>query len=93
MSGELKFFNKKFQKFALKMIAEPSFRGKVFVVRGETRSGAGWWCEAMRHVKKTPQGIVKQIVNDGCMNNREIEIFEFDMNEIKGVRLWKGRVK
>lgn len=69
-------------------------RGDIgYFVRGRQHEGEGYWWEPGRHLRHTPENIVKQLKHDSCMNNRFIEVIECDFENRKMKVIFKGRIQ
>lgn len=67
---------------------------KLYVVEGDPYSFSGGYSpflETTRHVRKTLTGLIRQVVRDGCMNERNIRIYEFDLAKMKPI--FEGKIK
>lgn len=68
---------------------------RIYAVFGDAHPhclGTRSFFEPARHVRRTIDGIIRQAKNDGCMNNRKIRIYMFDLKTLKIELIFNGNV-
>lgn len=61
----------------------------LYIMRRKKRSSmGGWWCEPPRHVRLTPDGVIKAM--QGYCSKGHVQVFEVNLKTLKVRKIFDG---